>query len=567
MLRQLVIRDYLLVRKASLDFSSGLTVLTGETGAGKSMVLGALDVLLGERVPRDAVAPGAERAVIEGTFVLKRAGLLSEIISNDDYDFENGELLVRREIPRQGRVRSWLNDHPLPQDTLLKLRDVLADFHGQRESQSLFKAGTQRELLDDFADNGELVQHVVRLFGQRSQQKRELHATQVALTAHRKDRALLEYQLEEIERLGLKAGEEEQVEARLVKLESAEKLAAEATRLLSVLSESEPSVVSMAGMAKTLAAGILKVDRDLAQVADELSEINARLKDLSGEVRHYLDGLSFDEAELTRLRERRSVLWELRRKHGMTLEQILSRAGELKILLEQGETLEQKCEELASALKKADAEWVAAAVDLSKRRHAAAQEFAQRVVAGLRPLGFSEPQFLVAVQTLDEPFDPEQMTASGADLVEYLFSANPGTKPAPIRAVASGGESSRVTLAIKTVLSEKAEYPMMVYDEIDLGISGRVADQVAKALAHLAQRHQVLVITHLPQIASRADHHLAITKFTRGDKTETTARFLSDDERVQAIAALIAGAKITDQSLASASELLRQGGKLKSLSD
>jgi len=333
-----------------------------------------------------------------------------------------------------------------------------------------------------------------------------------------------------------------------------------------VLSESEPSAAGMAGMAKTIAAGILKVDRDLAQVADELSEISARLKDLAGDVRHYLDTLSFDEAELTRLRERRSVLWELRRKHGMTLEQILARAGELKTLLEQGESLVQTCEHLEAALKKTDSELIAAARELSKRRHTAAGDFAEKVVAALKPLGFPDPQFVVPVQTLAEPLDPEQLTSSGADKVEYQFSANPGSKPQPIGAVASGGESSRVTLAIKAVLSEKAEYPMMVYDEIDLGISGRVADQVGKALAHLARRHQVLVITHLPQIASRADQHLAIRKTSRDEKTETTARFLTDDERIQAIAALIAGSKVTDQSLASASELLRQSGKLKSLS-
>jgi len=566
MLRQLVIRDYLLVRRASLDFSAGVAAINGETGAGKSMVLGALDVLLGEHVPRDAVASGAERAVIEGMFAIERPTLLSGVISGDDYDVGEGDLILRREIPRQGRVRSWLNDHPLPQEMLLRLRDVLADFHGQREHQSLFKPAIQLEYLDDFGDHGPLVEKVSRLFAQRSQQKRELLAAQTALTTHRKDRALLEYQLDEIERLGLKSGEQEQVEARLAKLESAEKLSVEASRLLGLLSESEPSVVGMAGTAKTIAAGILKVDRDLALIADELSEITARLKDIAGQVRQYLETLSFDEAELTRLRERRSVLWELRRKHGMTLEQILSRAGELKTLLEQGEAIEHQCEELDSSLEATDSELSAVAIELSKRRHVAAGQFAEGVVAALKPLGFPDPQFLVAVQSLAEPFDPDLMTANGVDRLEYLFSANPGSKPSPIGSVASGGESSRVTLAIKTVLSEKAEYPMMVYDEIDLGISGRVADQVGKALAHLARRHQVLVITHLAQIASRADHQLAISKLTRGDSAETTARFLTDDERVQAIAALIAGAKITDQSLASASELLRQSGKLKSMS-
>jgi DNA repair protein RecN (Recombination protein N) len=266
------------------------------------------------------------------------------------------------------------------------------------------------------------------------------------------------------------------------------------------------------------------------------------------------------------LRERRSVIWDLRRKHGMTLDQILARADELKTLLEQGEILEQKCRDLEKSLHKAETALLKSAHELSQKRQAVVADFSARIVSQLKSLGFPDPRFEVSIQTLPEPVDVERITAQGMDRVDLMFSANPGSKLAPIGAVASGGESSRVTLAIKSVLSEKAEYPMMVYDEIDLGISGRVADQVGTALSALARRHQVLVITHLPQIASRADHHLAITKLSHGNSTETSARFLSDSERVQAVAALIAGSNITDQSLASASELLRQSGKLKSLS-
>jgi DNA repair protein RecN (Recombination protein N) len=565
MLRQLAIRDYLLVRHVQLDFSQGLTALTGETGAGKSMVIGALDVLLGERFPKDAVANGADKAVIEGIFDLKHPEKIAGILPPEDEPEIPGEFLLRREISRQGRTRAFLNDRPLPMEALQAIRDQVADFHGQRESQTLFKSAAQLEYLDIFADALSLAGQVAALHGQRNAARRDLEQAQSELTTHRKDRALLEYQLEEIQRLGLTTGEEETVEARLLKLESAEKLSAEASHLLDLLAEGNPSLVSLSGLAKTVASGITKTDPDLQVISGELAEISARLKDLAGEVHHYSDGLSFDDAELARLRERRSVIWDLRRKHGMTLDQILARADELKTLLEQGEVLEQKCSDLEKILQKAESALLKSAQELSQKRHAVAADFSARIASELKILGFPDPRFEVSLQSI-EPVETDRITAQGIDRVDLLFSANPGSKLAPIGAVASGGESSRVTLAIKSVLSEKAEYPMMVYDEIDLGISGRVADQVGMALSALARRHQVLVITHLPQIASRADHHLAITKVSHGNKTETSARFLTDNERIQAVAALIAGSNITDQSLASASELLRQSGKLKSIS-
>jgi DNA repair protein RecN (Recombination protein N) len=558
MLRRLSIRDYLLVRRVELDFHSGLSVLTGETGAGKSMILGALDVLLGEKPPRDPVAAGAERAVIEGEFQMPQSEVLAEILAAEDR--EGDELRLRREITPQGRTRVWLNDRPLPQDALLKLREILADFHGQREQQSLFKPSCQLEYLDAFAGAGEAARKVAELYSRRVSQKRELERLRASLTTHRKDRALLEYQLQEIERLGLGAGEEEEIEARLVKLENAEKLATDASRLLAILSEADSSLVALGGRARQTAAAIALIDRDLNDVATELGDIASRLKDLAEQVRHYLDGLNFEEAELSRLRERRGLLWEMKRKHGLTVEQILQRAGELKRLLAEGQTLEDSCRALEESLAGTDRELTEAARRLSEMRHVAAREFSESVVETMKPLGFSHPRFEVRVETPPEPLDPEKMTADGADRVSFLFCANPGGRLAPLGEIASGGESSRVTLAIRSVLSEKAEYPLMVYDEMDLGISGRVADQVGKALHRLARRHQVIVVTHLPQIASRADHHLAVYKSTRDGGAETTAKFISGDERVQAVAALIAGAKVTEKSLASASELLRQKG-------
>ncbi len=561
MLTRLVIRDYLLVRRLELDFARGLTALTGETGAGKSMIVGALDVLLGERFPKDAVPEGAERAVIEGFFKPDDPAAIYAVIGDEDME-QNAEVLLRREISKNGRTRSMINDRPITQDILQQVRDLLADFHGQREHQSLFRTSTQLDYLDTFAECADLAADVHRLYDVRSAQRRELERQTAALNEFRKDRALLEYQLDEIQKLGLKPNEEETIDGRLMKLESAEKIAVEAARLLDLLAEAEPSLITMAGRARFTATAIAKMDKEFQVTVDELSDLESRMKEIGFQIREYADNLEFDPAELEELRERRGLIWKLKRKHGLTIEEILKRAEDLKTMVERGDVMEQELEQLGAQLTQTDSEFVAAAEKLSTGRQRAAKPFGDAAVAAMKPLGFTAPQFDVVLTTLPRPFDAAQLIANGADKVQFQFSANPGCKLAPIADVASGGESSRVTLAIKSVLATKISYPMMIYDEIDLGISGRVADHVGTALAGLAKHHQVLAITHLPQIASRADQHLLVTKTIERGKTHTTAKFLTPGERVEAVAALIAGVHITDKALASASELLRQSGKL-----
>ena len=290
MLSRLVIRDYLLVRNLELDFAPGLTALTGETGAGKSMIVGALDVLLGERFPKDAVPPGAERAVIEGYFRPDDAAEIFRVIGDEEAE-SNGELLLRREISKSGRTRSMINDRPIPQDVLQPLRDLLADFHGQREHQSLFRLATQLEYLDSFAECATLAQDVRRLYDVHATLRKELERRTTELNEFRRDRALLEYQLEEIEKLGLKPNEEEAIEIRLTKLESAEKIAVEAARLLDLLAETEPSMITVAGRARLTATTILKMDKDFAAMIVVLSDLESRFKEIGFQIREYVDSL------------------------------------------------------------------------------------------------------------------------------------------------------------------------------------------------------------------------------------------------------------------------------------
>lgn len=563
MMLSLDIRNYVLVREARLQFQPGLTVVTGETGAGKSIIVGAIDVLLGGRFPKDALGQYGEKTVLEGTFHIEDSEAIESIVTDIEWGDNRSELLLRRELGSTGRARSFVNDLPVAVEIIQQLRGRLVDFHGQREQHSLFQPARQLDYLDAWINKRESTQLIRKQCEDR--RKTEQERKQVADTLERlkKDRALLSYQLEEIERLGLTAGEEEIIEARLRKLESAERLIEEGQKLHQLLSAGEPALLSLAGQAKQTATGIAKIDTDFQAIAGEISDWASRLKDLSLEAQHYVDQLSIDSEELEKLRERRTVLWDLKRKHGVSVEQILNRADEMKQMLKHGDELEARAAELAKRIAIIDESLVSEAVLLSQARHAGVGELAESIVQELKPLGFDTPRVEIDLNTKPAPVMGAMVTDNGIDQIDMLFSANPGTRLAPLSEVASGGETSRLTLAIKSVLAERMEYPLLVYDEIDTGISGKTADAVGKAIARLAKTHQVLVITHLPQIAAQADHHLAVNKAAKQDSSETTARFLSQKERVDEIAALIAGVNITDKARASASELLKASGKMK----
>lgn len=557
MLLHLSINDYLLIPNLSLDFHRGLTVLTGQTGAGKSIVLGAIDVLLGQPFPQDAIYKGSERAILEGVFSVDDPDLTEEFLDREDVEEgRTSELTVRRELSVNGRTRTYLNDRPIPRSTLQRLRDYLADFHGQREHQALFNPVRQLEYLDAFAGTGAQAAAVADLYAGCASLSQKLTAVQEELHRHRMEQSLLSYQLEEIERLGLKAGEEEEISNRLSRLESAEKLTGDAAGLIELVSDGDESLAVLSGRARRMAGEAAALDPQFAGMAEELTEIEARIKDVAEQIRDYAESLTIDEEELERLRERRSVIWELKRKHGLDVEQILERAAEMRSLLERGEELQRTAGKFQSELEETQDRLKQRARELSQKRKHAAEGFARKVTAAMKPLGFSKAVFEIRVRSTDSD-NVDKITRHGSDTIDFLFTANPDSGPLPLSSVASGGESSRTTLAIKSVLADRIQYPLMVYDEIDSGISGRVADQVGQALAVLAKRHQVLVITHLPQIASRADHHLAVTKTVERSRTRTTVKYVTGDERVTEIAALLAGTRITDKALASAGELLR----------
>lgn len=555
MLTRLQIRDFLLVKDISLDFQRGFTAITGETGAGKSMILGALRVLFGATLTEQMIRDGAERAIIEADFQLAAATDVRELLGDDYCDDETTMISVRRELMRGGRARGFLQDRPATIDFLRAVGERVMDFHGQRDSLSLFRASRQLDFLDAFAGTSELCERVSRQHRMRADMLLKRNELQSEVQARRKEQALLAYQLEEIERLGLKEGEEEDIASRLKKLEHAERLSLLAGQIAGLLEQDDTCAISLVGQARQLADDAKRFDEHFAPIASELDDLAIRLRDLSSDVAHYAEQIVADPEELELLRQRAGTLSDLRRKHGVDIAQILQQARRMKETLAALVDMELQLAKTDNELVKAESLLTSLASDLSARRHRAAAQFSRTVTESLRPLGFANPKFEVKLDS-PSPLEVEQIRRNGADQIQFLFSGASGQPLLPLSDVASGGESSRVTLAIKSVVAERMSYPLLVYDEVDLGISGRIATAVANLLCELGRAQQVIVVTHLPQIAARAEHHLQVSKLVSDSSTVTTALMLKPDERAQAVASLLAGSEVSSSALAAADELL-----------
>ncbi len=555
MLARLHIRNFLLADEIHLSFQPGFTAITGETGAGKSMILGALRVLFGDTLSEQMIRDGADRIIIEADFKLASATQVSSLLGEDYTDTPTELLSVRRELSRGGRARGFLQDRPATIDLLKSVGEELMDFHGQRDSLSLFRPSRQLEFLDAFAGLTGQREQVAEVYRARLDCLQRRDALLADVQERRKEQALLAYQLEEIERLGLRDGEDVDISVRLRKLEQSEKLLGLAAQIAGLLEQNDVCAVSLAGQARQLADEAKRHDETFSGFATELADLTARLRDVSAEVSHYAERAEADPAELDSLRRRAATISELRRKHGVDVAQILEQAKRMKSELEDLARLEKDLSQCEKDLSKAGDALLQKAATLSKARSAATTHFSTAVQSVLKPLGFTKPSFSLKLETGDLT-DAGAVVRSGADTVQFLFAASAGQVVMPLSDVASGGESSRVTLAIKSVVAERMHYPLLVYDEIDLGISGRVAAAVATVLHDLGRAQQLIVVTHLPQIAARAEHHLEVSKKTIRNKTETSARMLLPEERAEAVAALLAGSEISGSALAAAGELL-----------
>jgi DNA repair protein RecN (Recombination protein N) len=540
MLRFLRIRNLAVIEAVDVEFEPGFNVLTGETGAGKSILVEAVGLLLGARASQDLVRTGEAQATIEAMFE----------------PAEGAELVVRREITAQGRSRSFINGALATAGALRDLSARLVELHGQHEHQALLDPLTQLPALDEFADLTDLASQVGTAWSTVRTLREQLERSRMDAREKTARLDLIAFQLGEIERASPRPAEDEELSTLRQVLVSAERIQRLCDESYSALYDSDQAVLAGLGGVWKRVGELATIDTQFAPYLDARDSIKSQLEDLAFFLRNYADGVDAAPARLQQVEDRLAVLERLKRKYGPTLQEVIERGARLtneRALLtgsaEQGRNLE--CE-----LEAATGRYLSAARELSQQRRRAAADFARRLEALLAELAMARTRFEVRFNQVALP--EERWSERGVDEAEFFVSPNPGEELRPLARIVSGGELSRVMLALKTLAARDAPGKTLVFDEVDAGIGGRVADVVGARLAALGKRFQVLCITHLPQIAAHATTQFRIEKTLRGTRTITTVEPLDPDGREEEIARMMGGAVITPPVRASARELLRE---------
>ena len=550
MLVELHIRDYAVVDDLTLSLGPGLNALTGETGAGKSIIVGALSLLIGGRASSDVVRAGAERASVEAVFDLEQLPAVRERAEELGFRLEDGLLILRREVAAAGRNRAWVGGSPTTAGVVGELGSSLVDLHGQHEHQTLLRARDQRSILDAYGGSTALAKEVARRYrvleGLRDQlEERE---EKQRIVEARED--FLRFQLNEIDEAGLEPGEDDRLEVEIGRHENSEELARATQALNAELYSSEGAVTDRLAEAKNILSRLVGFDIALRSEVERVDEALHLVSDVARALGDYATAVEFDPGRLEEVRTRLDRIFRLKRKYGPELADVLETAQRVRTELDAHDEAENDLAKIREEIGVAEAELLSEAAILSTKRGRAATELGIAVSEALPDLGLVGGRFEVELTVSDA------LSASGAESVEFVVSPNTGFNLMPLARIASGGELSRIMLALKAILASVDEVPVLVFDEIDSGVGGTVASSVAVKLARVAEAHQVFVVTHLPQVASRADAHLVVEKRVDMDITTTVVRQLNEDSRVCEIARMLGGDAESDASREHARELL-----------
>ncbi len=550
MLKELRIRYYAVIREVRLELGPGLTILTGETGAGKSIIVGALSLLLGERASSDLVREGEARARVEAAFDLEARPGVRARCEEAGLDAEDGWLVLRRELQREGRNRAWVNGSPATATLVGELGSALVDLHGQHEHQALLRRPAQRRILDAFAGATELAEAVAAAHAAREAAREAVEAARRRAAELRQREDWLRFKAEEIAAARLEPDEEERLGAEARRLEHSEELIALSSSLLEAVYEGEDAVVDRLGALRRALADLGRIDPDTEELAELHQTALRASEELGRRLAEYREGVEHDPGRLRAIRTRLDELYRLKKKYGAELSDVIAAGEEARAELDALESSEDEVRTLADRAEEAEARLREAAGRLTEARRDAAGRLEEAVAALLPELGMPGGRFQAVLEPLDGP------AATGAETVEFRVSLNPGFEPGPLARVASGGELSRVMLALKTVLAEVDEIPCLVFDEIDAGVGGEVAHRVAERLSRLAADRQVLAVTHLAQIAARADAHFHVAKVAEEGRAAASVRRLEGGDRVRELARLLGGDPESAVSRSHAEELL-----------
>jgi DNA repair protein RecN (Recombination protein N) len=549
MLVELRIRNFAVIEAVDLRLGAGLTVLSGETGAGKSIIVDALALLLGERASSDSVRPGADRALIEAVFDVSGQDDVAALLAEQGIDLEDGLVILRREVAAEGRNRAWINGAASTATVVGELGRGLVDLHGQHEHQTLLRTAEQRAILDAFAGFAPLAAEVATAYDTLRATRARLDALDANAREIAQRADFLRYQAAEIEGAALEPGEEDVLEAEAKRLDHAEELARLAGQLHRELYADEDAIAGRLGELRRALEQLVRIDPSLADSRDALVSAFYAADEVGRTMGDYASRVEHDPVRLDRLRSRQNLIFKLKTKYGATVDDVVEVGRAARAELEQLERVGLDRAELQRSVEAAEGALVAAASALSERRAEAGLRLTEAIDGLLPTLGMAGGRFEVVLSPLSV------VGAHGAETVEFRIAVNAGFEPRPIARVASGGELSRVMLALKSVLASVDRVPTLVFDEIDAGIGGRVAHPVGETLRRVAEAHQVFVITHLPQIAARADQHLLVEK-AGGLPAVTSVTALEGEGRVRELARLLGGDPESAVSLDHARELL-----------
>lgn len=565
MIKSLEVKDYALIEHINVEFGNGLNIITGETGAGKSILIDAMSLLLGERATTEVIRKGAPKSLVEGIFNVAENSKVKKLLEENEIEFSD-ELIMRREISLKGSNRCFVNDTPVSLNLIKEIGNYLVDIHGQHEHQSLLRTETHIDFLDEFGDHKSELDKFKSIYDLLNKTNRELKSLKEKESSLKERKDIFSFQINEIDLVSPEEGEEDKLISELNIMENSEKLLELTSIIYQKIFDEEDSIYDSLVKVKNKLDELSTIDSSFSENQTECDTALTLIKDISKSMRDYNSKIDLEQENLEKIRERLSSVNLLKKKYGGSVNSVLEFRKKIGNEFDLATNYSENISVLEKQINKLRLECGAAAENISRKRKIIGNKIQKEVVEVLNILGITNAAFKVTInQKVCDKSDDNFITfdkknfrydSSGYDEVEFFISTNIGEDPKPLTKVASGGEVSRIMLALKTILAKNDKLPLLIFDEIDTGVSGRVAQKVGQSLKSLASFHQIISITHLPQIAGLADHHFAVEKKSNPERVVSDIRKLNKEERIKEVAKLMSGELISEASIKSARELM-----------